>query len=305
MMNNQIIVIQGPTASGKTNAGIYLARALGSEIISADSRQFYREMTIGTAKPSQEEMAGVAHHFVDCLSVKDTYSAGQFERDALKKCQELLKAGILPVVVGGSGLYVKALTEGLDELPTSPGLRQELEHLHAEEGICALQKRMKAADPAYYARVDRENPVRLIRGIELVETSGKPISALQGKQNKPRPFTPLYLALEVERPALYHRINTRVDKMMQAGLLEEVASLYDLRHLPALQTVGYQELFAHIEGKLSLKEAVELVKRNTRRYAKRQLTWLRKDEKIKWFRPEMFEDMYTWAAKNLAQNSTR
>lgn len=298
-MKPKVIVIQGPTASGKTDWGVHLAKALGGEVVSADARQFYREMSIGTAKPSLAEMDGVVHHFIDSLSIHQAYSAGEFERDALATTTQLIAEGTQSIVVGGSGLYVKALIEGLDDLPANLALRNELIEIHRKNGLTALQDRMKRADPKYYERMDQANPARLIRGIELVETSGIPMSQLQGKGGKERPFTPIKIAPAVDRNLLYARINKRVDLMIEKGLVDEAKALFAHKHLPALQTVGYQEIFAHLEGHSSQKEAVELIKRNTRRYAKRQLTWLRRDPDIKWFKPEEIDEMWHWLKATL------
>lgn len=301
-MKPKVIVIQGPTASGKTGWGVRMSKALEGQVISADARQFYREMSIGTAKPTPAEMDGVAHHYIDSLSIHQTYSAGQFERDALETTANLIMRGTLPIVVGGSGLYVKALIEGLDDLPANMDLRKELIQVHKESGLAALQARMRRADADHYARMDSANPVRLIRAIELVETTGRPVADLQGAGARPRPFHPIKIAPDIERKELYRRINLRVDQMVDTGLLEEAKALFEHRALPALQTVGYQEIFAHIEGLTSLEEAVELIKRNTRRYAKRQLTWLRKDPDIAWFRPNDWNDMLQWVKASLMES---
>lgn len=285
MKPGHIIVIQGPTASGKTGVGVKLAQILKAEIISADSRQFYREMGIGTAKPDALEMQGIPHHFVNSLSIHDPYSAGDFERDALNLIKDLHHKQVLPIVVGGSGLYIKALLEGLDDLPSDPELRASLNALFAEKGIEPLQEKLKALDPEYFTSIDHFNPVRLIRAIELVSSSGKPMSELHKGLRSERPFRAIKIGLELPRPELYARINSRVDEMIGRGLVDEARKLYPLRHLQALQTVGYSELFAHFDGVLGLEEAKDLIKRNSRRYAKRQLTWLRKDEEITWFHP--------------------
>ncbi len=285
MKPGDIIVIQGPTASGKTGVGVALAQMLKAEIISADSRQFYREMGIGTAKPYGHEMQGIPHHFVNSLSIHDPYSAGDFERDALRLIDDLLQRQVLPIVAGGSGLYIKALLEGLDDLPSDPKLRASLNAIFAEKGIEPLQEKLKALDPEHYAIVDQHNPMRLMRAIELLRSSGKAMAELQKGSRKVRPFRAIKIGLELPRAELYARINARVDDMFVRGLEDEARDLQPFRHLQALQTVGYSELFAHFDGVYGLEEAKDLIKRNSRRYAKRQLTWLRKDEEITWFHP--------------------
>lgn len=291
----RIPVIQGPTASGKTAVAVWLAETFGGEVISADSRQFYREMSIGTAKPDASEMRGIPHHFINSLSVTDAYTAGRFEAEAVALADEIIARGKTPIVAGGSGLYVKAFCEGLDDLPQDDGIRDELKAIFAEKGIEPLQEMMRALDPAYFAEADVQNPVRMMRGIELVRLSGKPIAELRAGQKKPRNFTPVKIGLELPRRELYARIDARVDAMMEAGLAEEARALIGHKDRQALQTVGYRELFAHFEGLTDLERAVELIKRNTRRYAKRQLTWLRNDPEIRMFHPDDREGMARYA----------
>ncbi len=273
-----LIVVGGPTASGKTELAIRLARHFQTEIISCDSRQFFRELRIGTAVPSPAELAQAPHHFIGHLSIQDTYNVGDFEREALQLLGRLFQEQEVVVLTGGSGLYLKALCEGLDEFPAvEPAVRKEVEDLYREEGLPALQAELAAVDPDYFAEVDRQNPHRLIRAIAVFRASGRPFSSFRSGAPAPRPFVPVYMQTHWPRATLYERINRRVDLMMEAGLLDEARQLYPYRDLTPLQTVGYQELFAHFEGKSPLSEAVELIKRNTRRYAKRQLTWLRRD----------------------------
>ncbi len=272
----QLVVIGGPTAVGKTAAAIEVARALGTEILSADSRQFYRELNIGTAKPSPEELAAVPHHLVNSLSIHQDYSVGDFERDALQLLQRLFQRYDTLLLVGGSGLYIRAVCEGLDDFPeVPPEVREQVRRFYEAEGLEALQEELRRYDPAYFARVDRRNPQRLLRALEVCRATGRPFSSFRRGEPKPRPFKPLLFYLTLDRALLYERIDQRVDAMMAAGLLEEARALFPHRHLNALQTVGYRELFDHLEGKTSLEEAVRLIKRNTRRYAKRQLTYFR------------------------------
>ncbi len=277
----KLLVLAGPTAVGKTALSIRLAEELGMEILSADSRQFYREMNIGTAKPTAEELARVPHHFINSLSIFDSYDVGMFEQDALQKLQLLYQTQDAALLTGGSGLYIRALCEGLDDFPDIPApIRDELEKELQEKGLAPLQEELKKKDPRYYRQVDLQNSRRLLRALSVIRHTGKPFSAFRQMerraQTKPRPFQISYLLLERPREELYERINRRVLLMMEQGLLKETQQLFPHRHLKPLQTVGYQELFAHLEGQISLDEAVALIQRNSRRYAKRQLTWFRK-----------------------------
>lgn len=289
-MNNRfqkkLIIITGPTAIGKTGLAVFLAQQLHTEIISFDSRQFYKEMKIGTAVPTDEELAEVPHHFIQNLSIHDDYTVGDFEQDALKKIEELFQKYDSLVMVGGSGMFEKAVTEGLDEFPdVNPNFRQELIQEFETEGIEKLQEELKMADFAYYQQVDLSNHQRLIRALEIIRGTGKPFSSFRKNKSAERNFKVIKIGLELPREEIYNRINRRVDLMMEEGLLEEVRSLYEFKHLNSLQTVGYRELFDYLDGKTELDFAVEEIKKNTRRYAKRQLTWYRKDENIKWFSP--------------------
>jgi len=278
-----LIVLFGPTASGKTSFSVQLAQALEAEILSADARQFYQEMSIGTAKPTLEEMEGVPHHFVDCRSIKDDYSVGDFERDAIAFLDDYFKTKNIAILVGGSGFYMRAVCEGLDNYPdVPPNIRQTLNTIYEEQGILPLQEELAQCDPDYYAKVDTNNPKRLIRALEIYRATGQPFSSFHQQRKAIRPFNILKLGLRWEREQLYHRINQRVDNMLDDGLLEEVKSLYSYKHLNALQTVGYQEIFDYLDNKISLEKAIELVKRNSRRYAKRQMTWLRREDKLNW-----------------------
>jgi len=278
-----LIVVGGPTASGKTGLGIRLARHFNTEILSADSRQFYREMNIGTAKPTSEELAQAKHHFIDNLSVHDRYSVGDYEREAISLLEKLYQKNDVVIMVGGAGLFIRAVCEGMDNLPNVPAhIREELNQLFENEGIVALQNKLKQADPEYYAQVDTQNPKRLIRALEVCRATGQPFSHFHNKEKTPREFVPIYIGVDWEREALYERINKRVDMMIEAGLEEEARELYPLRHLTSLQTVGYQEWFDFFDGKIDREEAIRLIKRNSRRYAKRQMTWFRKVEGMRW-----------------------
>lgn len=290
MKSKTLLCILGPTAVGKTAAAIRLAQELHTEIISADSRQFYQEISIGTAKPSSEELAAVPHHFIGHLNIHQTYSAGDFERDALAKLDELFVKHDTVIAVGGSGLYVKALIDGLDQLPLADEeLRDELNSLYAKEGIESLQQRLQQLDAEAYAQTEIQNPQRVMRAIEIAEAIKKGFTVTTQKQ--PRGFRTIKVVLNRPREVLYDRINKRVDLMMEQGLLEEVKSVYDQRDNYALQTVGYKELFEYLEGRHSLDKAVELIKQHTRNFAKRQLTWFRKEAPEFWFEPNQINEV--------------
>ncbi|MEO8146948.1 MAG: tRNA (adenosine(37)-N6)-dimethylallyltransferase MiaA [Bacteroidia bacterium] len=287
-MNKKIlIIICGPTAVGKTDVSIAVAKHLGAEIISFDSRQFFVETNIGTAKPDAEQLAAVKHHFINSHHVWEHFSAGEFA-DA---CLALLNASENKqqqfVMVGGSGLYIDALVNGMDDLPgKDEPIRQQLDQLYDEKGIGALQEKLKAFDEKYYNTVDLNNKQRLMRALEVIQLSGKPYSSFLGNSQHAFNFIPVYIALDLNRDELYKRINNRVDTMMQGGLKEECIRLMEYKTCNALKTVGYKEMFEHIEGKYSLDEAVTLIKQHTRNYAKRQLTWFRKNKNFKWFNPD-------------------
>lgn len=284
--NKYLVVITGPTAVGKTASTIALAKAWGTEIISADSRQFYKEMAIGTAKPTKQELAEAPCHFVDFLSITTPYSAGQFARDALQLLEQLFRKHHVIILTGGSGLYLKALYEGLAPFPPTPiAIRKKVDRLYAQKGLLGLQSAFKKADPVYYQLINLQNPRRLMRALEVYYASGKPYSAfLQQAPSKP-PFQVIKIGLNRPRAELYQRIDQRVEVMVEEGLFEEGASLYTYKALPALQTIGYREIFAYLEGRSTKAATVEAIQRNTRRYAKRQLTWFRREKDFVWFLP--------------------
>lgn len=297
-----LLVVVGPTAVGKTALAIQLAQHFQTEILSADSRQFYREMAIGTAKPSPEELAMVPHHFVDSHSLAEPYSAGDFESQALAKLTELFQVHDQVVMVGGSGLFIKAVCEGLDNLPKAEaGVRERLNAEFEQDGIAGLQARLASLDPVYYAAVDQQNPQRIIRALEVCESTGQPFSSFLTKAQQQRPFQIITIGLNMPRPLLYDRINRRVDIMMEAGLVEEVRSLIEYRALPALMTVGYSEIFDYFDGQLTLAEAVDKIKQNSRRYAKRQLTWFNKDPNTSWFEPHEIDAVIDFVKPQLLQ----
>ncbi|MVN89910.1 tRNA (adenosine(37)-N6)-dimethylallyltransferase MiaA [Mucilaginibacter sp. HME9299] len=298
-----LVSIAGPTAVGKTAAAIELAKYYNTEIVSADSRQFYQEMSIGTAKPSAEELAAVPHHFIGSHSIKQNFNVGDFERDGLAKLNELFSYHDVVLMAGGSGLYVKAITDGFDNLPDiDPSVRQSLNETFAQEGIDVLQNRLQQVDPEYFETVDKNNPQRIIRALEVFESTGKPFSSFHKGASKQRKFNIIKIILDLPREELYERINKRVDLMMQTGLLEEVKQLLPYRSLNALNTVGYSEVFDYTDGTTDLNTAFELIKQNTRRFAKRQLTWFRKDKDNKWFHPSDTEGMKTYIDNFIAAN---
>ncbi|MDB5021784.1 MAG: tRNA dimethylallyltransferase [Pedobacter sp.] len=285
-LNKSLIVIVGPTANGKTALAITIANYLNTEIISADSRQFFKEMEIGTAKPSKEELASAPHHFVNSHSIKDFFSTGDFETVALEVIGDLFLKRDQVVMVGGSGLYINAVLNGLDELPeTDLSIRETLNERLQTEGIGSIQAELAILDPEYFASVDQSNPQRLIRGLEFHLSIGKKLSSFQSNTKKQRPFKVIKIGLNKDRAALYKQINDRVNLMMENGLLAEVKSLNPFREYNALKTVGYAELFDYLDGNSTLDAAVDKIKQNTRRFAKRQLTWFRRDEEIRWFEP--------------------
>ncbi|GGF25215.1 tRNA (adenosine(37)-N6)-dimethylallyltransferase MiaA [Hymenobacter cavernae] len=286
-----LLVVAGPTAVGKTALCVRLAQHLQTEIVSADSRQFFRELSIGTAKPTPEEMQGVPHHFIDSHSIQEEYNAGRFEADALALLAELFQRQQVVILTGGSGLYLQAVTEGLDEMPlANPQVREELQRELAGLGLEPLVAELAQRDPVTYARIDRQNPQRVLRALEVTRSTGQPFSSFHTAQNKPsRPFDVVKVVLTREREELYERIDQRVDQMIAAGLLAEVESLVPYRHHNALQTVGYKEVFDYLDGLQDWPETVRLLKRNTRHYAKRQFTWFRRDPAYTWLHPDEAE----------------
>jgi tRNA dimethylallyltransferase len=287
-----LITLVGPTAIGKTDLAIQMAQHFSTEIISADSRQIFKEMSIGTAKPSSKDLSLVKHHFINSHSIHEDFSVGQFEKEGLAILTQIFKTNRTAILAGGSGLYVNAITQGFDDLPVAPpSLRKELNDTLSENGITYLQEELQKLDPEYYAEVDIHNPQRLIRALEVYLHTGNKFSALRKNKEKKRPFQIIKIGLKMEREALYERINRRVDLMMEAGLLEEVQTLLPNRHLNALQTVGYQEIFDYLDCKCSLADAVSQIKQNTRRFAKRQMTWFNRDPEINWFEPNQYQSI--------------
>lgn len=279
-----LITVIGPTAIGKTAMAIELARYLKCEILSADSRQFFKEMNIGTAVPSEEELAAAPHHFIQNISVFDEYNVGDFERDAINKLDELYTQNDFAVLVGGSGLYIDAVLKGFDDFPdVDPAVRQEIINNYEENGIVWLQQELEKRDPVHYANVAKENPQRMMRALEVCISSGKPYSSFLNIKKNSRRFTPIVIGLDAEREVMYDRINRRVDIMVNNGLIEEAKALYPHKKLNALQTVGYRELFSYFDGDFTKEFAIEEIKKNTRRFAKRQMTWFKRTEGVHWF----------------------
>lgn len=282
--NKTLYVIAGPTAVGKTAVAIDLAQRLGTEILSADSRQCYKEMTIGTAKPSAEELAKVTHHFIDNLDIETHFTAADFEAFALKTLSQIFDTHDTAVVCGGTGLYIQALCAGLDQMPdVDKTIIAEAESLYEQHGIGWLQQAVASEDPVFFAGGEVHNPARLLRALSFVRATGKSITSFRTGTRKQRPFRIIKIALDLPREVLYARINTRVDDMIAEGLLSEVKNLLPHRHLKNLNTVGYSEMFDYLDGKCALKDAVDKIKQHTRNYAKRQLTWFSKDKDFTWF----------------------
>lgn len=287
MKNKSVIIIAGPTAVGKTAVGIAVARQFGTEIISADSRQCFNELNIGVARPSVEELAAVPHHFIASHSIHQKITAASFEEYALAKTAALFRKHDTVVVVGGTGLYIKALIEGMDLIPEVPQeIHEAVVQAYQQNGLPWLQQEIKALDPQFYGKGEMQNPQRLMRALEVVKSTGRSILSFRTGQKKQRDFAVAKIALELPKEQLHHNINHRVEKMMEQGLPEEVRSLIPYQHLNALQTVGYKELFDYYSGEATLHEAAEAIRRNTRQYAKRQLTWFRKDKEYHWLPPD-------------------
>ena len=291
-MKNFLIVLPGPTGVGKTDVSIDIAGYFNTGIISADSRQFYREMKIGTAVPDEDQLQSVKHHFIQFLSVKDYYSASIFERDVLKLLPELFKKNRIVLMTGGSALYIDAVCNSIDDIPdVDPEIREKYILIAREEGIESLRAALRILDPDHYSKVDLRNPKRIIRALEICETTGRPYSSFLTKQKKGRDFSILKIGINRPREELYQRINLRVDKMIEKGLEEEAKSLTGLKNMNALNSVGYKEFFEYFEGSVSYEECIRLIKRNTRRFAKRQVTWWSRDNSIIWFHPDQKQEI--------------
>lgn len=286
-MQKHLVVILGPTAIGKTDTGIEIAKQFNAEIISADSRQFFKELTIGTAVPDKSQLEEVKHHFIHNKSVLDYYNAYQYEKDAIEFLDSYFKNNDIAIMVGGSGMYINCVCDGIDLIPdVDEELRQKLIRRAEDEGLESLRFELKRLDPEFYKVVDLRNKQRILRGLEVCLQTGKPFSSFRTQQKKERGFSVIKIGLEIERDILYDRINRRVDLMMENGLIEEAKSVIKYKDLYSLKTVGYRELFAHFNNEYSLEKAIELIKRNTRHFARRQITWFNKNKDTKWFSPQ-------------------
>lgn len=295
-----IILVAGPTAVGKTELAIWLATHFNTAIISADSRQCFKEMTIGTAKPSQEELQNVKHYFINSHSITEEVNAAVFEELALDHAKEIFEKKDVVIVCGGTGLYIKALCEGIDEIPpVAEEIRQQISKNYAEKGLPWLQNELKQKDPEGFQKIEQQNPQRLTRALEVWEATGRSITNFQTGEKKLRDFNIIKTGLELPKEELWKNIEYRTDKMIENGLVEEAQSLFPYRSLNALQTVGYKEIFDYLEGKFSLEEAIQAIKIHTRQYAKRQMTWFKKDKEITWFHPVNRESILTFLTKNL------
>jgi tRNA dimethylallyltransferase len=296
---NTLVVILGPTGIGKTDLSIEIAKTLDTHIISCDSRQMYRELRIGTAVPEPWQLAEIQHHFIGNLSIHDYYNASEFEFQTLELLEKLFKIKKYAVMTGGSGLYIDAVVKGIDDLPTiDTKVREKYLKMYKSHGIDKLKKELKKVDPEFYNIVDLNNYKRILKALEVFEMTGKPYSQLRTNSKKERPFNIIQIGLNMERQELYNRINMRVDKMIEAGLVDEAKQFYQYRNLNALNTVGYKELFGYFDGSYDLQEAVRLIKRNTRHYAKRQLTWWNRDKSIIWFHPSQKEEILNFIQLN-------
>lgn len=302
-MKNTLIVLLGPTGVGKTDLSIDIAEHLQTEIISCDSRQFFKEIRIGTAVPEEKYLQQVPHHMIQNLSVEDDYNAGKFEYDVLNLLDKLFHEHHTVLMTGGSMLYIDAVCKGIDDLPTvDKELRKQLLDRFHENGLEPLRLELKNIDPDYYEQVDLKNPKRILHALEIYYMTGKPYSSLRREEAKKRHFDIIKIGLNRDRTELYDRINRRVELMMEEGLLDEARSVYGKRHLNPLNTVGYKELFAHFDGELTLEQATERIQANSRKYARKQLTWFRRDESIRWFHPEQKEQVLQYIDEQLTQS---
>lgn len=299
-----LIVITGPTAVGKTALCLDIAQHFGIPVINADSRQIYKELKIGTASPTIEQMRRVPHYFVGSLSLHDYYSASLFEQQVLEILQREFEHSDYALLTGGSMMYIDAVCNGIDEIPTvDDATREALKARLSSEGLEPLVEELRRLDPEYYEIVDKQNPRRVVHGLEICLMTGKTYTSFRKREKKERPFRIVKIGLNRDREELYNRINQRVDQMMTDGLLDEAQRLYPMRHMNALNTVGYKEMFAYIDGTWTLEEAVERIKGNTRRYARKQLTWYKKDEQIRWFHPDEIEQIYSYISQDYEQQN--
>lgn len=298
-----LIIVLGPTGVGKSDISIQLAKHYHSEIVSADSRQFFRELSIGTAVPSSEDLKIVPHHFIQNKSIHDYYNVSEYETEALHLINNLFVKVNPVILTGGSMLYVDTVCNGIDDIPTvDPEIRDDVIRWYEQNGIEALRQRLLEIDPEYYQIVDLNNPKRLLHAVEIHQMTGLPLTSFRKKTIKERPFRIIKIGINQDRKVLYERINQRVLKMMDAGLLEEAKTVYPYRKLNSLNTVGYKELFSYLDGECTLDEAIDLIQRNTRKYARKQLTWFRRDEKIEWFEPEQIQEIIEFVESKMYEN---
>ncbi len=298
--NQTLIVIIGPTGIGKTDISINLAKHFSCHIISCDSRQMYKGLNIGTAAPTNQQLAAVNHHFIGNLNITDYYNASRFEEEVLTLLDKLFLTNKVAIMTGGSGLYIDAVVKGIDELPhVDQNIRDQLINLYQTQGITALQNELKIVDPDYYNQADIKNPKRLLKALEVYKITGKPYSTFRINQTKTRPFNIIKIGLQTDRQMLYNRIDKRVDLMIEQGLINEARQFYKHKHLNALNTVGYKELFGHFDGLYTLDEAIRLIKRNSRHYAKRQITWFNRDKTINWFDTDNYLQILHFIDENL------
>ncbi|MEC5143272.1 tRNA (adenosine(37)-N6)-dimethylallyltransferase MiaA [Chitinophaga sp. 212800010-3] len=299
-MQKTVIIIAGPTASGKTALSVQMAKLFNTAVISADSRQCYREISIGTAKPSPEELAAVPHYFINSHSIKEEVNAGIYEKLALVYARNIFKDNNVAIMCGGTGLYIRAFTDGIDDMPViEPGIRTRLNDIYAQKGISWLQQQLQERDPAFYAGAEIHNPQRLIRALEVLEATGKSITTFRTATRTPRDFNVIKIGITPPKEILHERISHRADLMLEAGLVEEVRAVARYREHNALRTVGYQEIFQYLDGHISLEQAIEDIKVHTRQYAKRQLTWFRKDADIHWFDPRQSDEIIAFVQQQL------
>ena len=298
-----LIIVLGPTGVGKSDISIQLAKHYHSEIVSADSRQFFRELSIGTAVPSSEDLKIVPHHFIQNKSIHDYYNVSEYESEALRLINNLFVKVNPIILTGGSMLYVDTVCNGIDDIPTvDPEIRDDVIRWYEQNGIEALRQRLLEIDPEYYQITDLNNPKRLLHAVEIHQMTGQPLTSFRKKTIKERPFCIIKIGINQDRKVLYERINQRVLKMMDAGLLEEAKTVYPYRKLNSLNTVGYKELFSYLDGECTLDEAIDLIQRNTRKYARKQLTWFRRDEKIEWFEPEQIQEIIEFVESKMGEN---
>jgi len=301
-MQKYLIVLAGPTGIGKTNVGITLAQHFNTEIVSSDSRQIFKELAIGTAVPKNEELTAIEHHLIQNHSINENYNASRFENDALLVINSLLEKHNLVLMVGGSMLYIDAVCNGIDIMPDAdPEIRKSLKAKLEKEGLESLRFELKRLDPVYYNNVDLKNQNRIIHALEICIMTGKPYSSFRSNPKKARPFSIIKIGINCDRDVLHQKINTRVDKMIEAGLETEARNFHHLKHLNALNTVGYSELFAFFDSEITREKAIELIKRNSRRYARKQLTWFRGDTEMNWFEPEQTNEIITFIENHISE----